>query len=252
MKYLTGPFLLCTFSALADGTVPTVSVAVTDGFPIYYYDDNSQTFKGPMIDSFRMICREAKFNCEFKRLPKKRLEQDFISGKIDVGSVINSETQAKLLKGTAYFSTFTMPSSAGIYSTLPKDQIPNSLAGYYGQSIISVRGWSLSILPGIWEAEKAGKLTIYTPTGIESAVRMLLQDRAKFLYANKEKMDVYFNQITNRPKVYYKAFKIIDQTFALSRESKQFDVIKPRLDVAIRALIDNKRLDPKTGLIVAE
>ncbi|MGY3571580.1 hypothetical protein [Vibrio paucivorans] len=221
-----------------------VIVGVSDGFPVYYFDKQEQVFKGPMIESFEAICREANFNCIFRALPKKRIETELIEGSIHFGTVINSASQAALLKEMVYFTEFNVPASLGIYSTLPSGEIPEDLEAYYGESIICVLGWSLSVLPGIWEAEKVEHVTIFKPSTIDAAVRMLKLNRSKFLYANKQKMDVY---ITEQDGLHYKEFKSLNQTFGLSLASPQYQQIKQKVDTAISTLLIRGVIDPVTG-----
>lgn len=247
MKYMLLVLTLASSYLNASSKVIDVTVGLSDGFPVYYYDKTNSEFRGPMVESFRAICKEANLNCEFKLAPKKRIESNLVTGKMNFGSVINSKTQAKLLKGNVYFTEFNVPANLGIYSSLPESQIPTDLKSYYGENIICVRGWSLSVLPDVWEAEKEGKLKIYQPTTIKSATKMLLEDRAKFLYANKQKMDVY---IKDTDKVYFKAFKSLNQTFGLSKKSKDFEEVKRRVDKAIATLIGNGTIDKKTGKLI--
>lgn len=221
-----------------------VIVGVNDGYPVYYYDSKSKKTLGPMVESFKAICKQADLNCTFRSLPKKRLEKELINGSIHFGSVINSPTQVKLLKNSVIFTSFNMPASLGIYSTLPLEKIPEKTEGYYGKSIICVLGWSLSVLPDVWEAKKEGKIKIYQPTTIESSVKMLVQGRAPFLYANKPKMDVYLNE---GDKVYFKEFKSLNQTFALSKNSNNFNEIRTKIEKAIGVLIASGKMDKKTG-----
>ena len=235
---------LATYGVQAIAKPIDVIVGVNDGYPVYYYDSKSKKALGPMVESFKAICREANLNCTFRSLPKKRLENELIKGNIHFGSVINSPAQVKLLKNSVIFTSFNMPASIGIYSTLPVDKISDKTEDYYGKSIICVLGWSLSVLPSVWEAKKQGKIKIYQPTTIESAVKMLVQGRAPFLYANKPKMDVYLDE---GDKVYFREFKPLNQTFALSKNASNFDEIKTKTEKAIMALIEAGKMDKKTG-----
>lgn len=238
------------FVALALYSVQSISkpidviVGVNDGYPVYYYDAKSRKALGPMVESFKAICKQAGLNCIFKSLPKKRLEKELIDGNIHFGSVINSPAQVKLLKNSVTFTTFNMPASLGIYSTLPVGQISAKTEDYYGKPIICVLGWSLSVLPGVWDAEKEGKIKIYKPTTIKSAVQMLVQGRAHYLYANKPKMDVYLNK---DDKVYFREFKSLNQTFALSKHSHNAGEIKEKVDQAVDALFASGKIDRRTG-----
>ncbi|CAH0539833.1 substrate-binding periplasmic protein [Vibrio marisflavi] len=247
MKYFVLWLIAYSTTVYASQKTIDVTVNLSDGFPVYYYDKTSKEFLGPMVDSFKAICKEANLNCKFKSVPKKRIEADLVSGKINFGSVINSKTQQKLLKGSVYFTEYNMPANLGMYSSLPEGQIPTDLKSYFGKEIICVRGWSLSILPGVWEAEKEGKLKIYKPTTIKSATKMLLEGRAEFLYANKQKMDVF---ITPEDKVYFKEFKSLNQTFGLSKNSENYKEIKARVDKAISNLFSNGMIDKKTGRLL--
>lgn len=221
-----------------------VVVGVSPGYPVYYYDAASQSFRGSMVDSFRAICKEAGLNCIFRSLPKKRIEKELVHGSIHLGSVINTASQMAVLEENVYFTQFNIPARVGMYSTLPLDQIPTELEGYYGKGIICVRGWTLSILPGIWEAEKHNKLNISQTTSIEAATKMLLAGRAPFLYSNKDKMDVFFSE---DDEVYFKPFRSFNQTFAISKAADNYEAIKSKLDGAISRLIENGVLNPDTG-----
>ncbi|MCL9780847.1 transporter substrate-binding domain-containing protein [Vibrio sp. S4M6] len=227
-----------------------VTVALSDGYPVYYYDEDSKQFKGPMVESFRRVCEEASLYCEFRHVPKKRLAHQLITGEIEFGSVINSTNQQKLLKNTVYFTKFNVPASLGMYSTLPTKDIPEDLSGYYGKSIICVRGWSLSILPGVWEAADKKELNIYSTASIKGATDMLLQGRAQFLYANKQKMDIFLAESEKNKVVFFKHFKSLNQTFGLSKKVKNFQELQSRIDLAVETLITQKRLDPNTGLLI--
>ncbi|WP_295893864.1 ABC transporter substrate-binding protein [uncultured Vibrio sp.] len=245
MKIIVSTLLFLTgFVNASSNDQLDVIVGVSDGYPIYYYNADTQSFQGPMIDTFRVICAEAEINCTFRALPKKRIEKELISGTIHFGSVINSDSQMKQLEGSVYYTQFNIPASIGIYSTLPEEQIPTQLEDYYGESIICVLGWTLSIFPGVWEAEQQEKVRVYQSSSIEAATQMLLTGRSKFLYSNKEKMDVFF---TEQDAVHFKQFRSYNQTFALSKTSKNFEAIKKRVDKAISTLIDKGSIDNKTG-----
>ncbi|WP_167494638.1 MULTISPECIES: transporter substrate-binding domain-containing protein [Vibrio] len=247
MKYLISVLAFFSSFVAASSQPIDVTVGVSDGFPVYYYDPASQSFRGPMIDSFRAICNEAELNCVFRSLPKKRVEQELISGSLHFGSVINSASQLKMLENRVHFTEFNVPAKLGMYSTLPEDQIPTELESYYGESIICVFGWSLSILPGVWEAEKQEKLTVFPSATIESATKMLLLGRAKFLYANKQKMDVFLSDSDN---VHFKQFKTFNQTFSLSKSAPNFEEIKTRVEQAISRLLSDGTIDRTTGLLM--
>ncbi|WP_108651285.1 ABC transporter substrate-binding protein [Dongshaea marina] len=246
MKYNILFLLIVTSYVNAKLTPIDVNVGVTDGFPIYYYDSTSKTAHGPMVDSFKAICEHATLNCSFHPLPKKRLENGLIYGTIHFGSVVNSPVQKKILRNRAYFTQFNMPAKIGIYSTLPESQIPIDTKGFYGKSIIAVLGWSLAVLPGVWQAETEGKLTIYKPKTIESAVNMLLKHRSPFLYANKAKMDMF---LSDSDQVYFKEINYVNQTFALSKSSNNYDEIKNRVDAAIAILFSSGKIDKESGML---
>ncbi len=244
MKFWVFLYYFLSLGVNASNDRLDVIVGVSDGFPVYYFDQASQRFQGEMVESFQAICEEANLNCIYRSLPKKRVEKQLLHGTIHFGSVIDSAEQIETLKDSIYLTRFRIPTSMGVYSTLPQAQIPTQLEGYYGESIICVLGWSLSALPGVWEAEKEKILEIFPAPSIEAASKMLLQGRAKFLYSNKQKMDVFLD---GEEGVYYKPFRTINQTFALSKTASYYETLRHRVEYAIESLVASGHLDPETG-----
>ncbi|SCA57107.1 conserved exported hypothetical protein [Candidatus Terasakiella magnetica] len=179
--------LINGFGSLAYGDEKTPDdsfVIGTFSYPPLLHKGKDGAFSGTLGETVKLICEKAALNCRFKILPLKRVYQELRGGKVDALVTLDLGQFPKC----CLISKWRSPWAAGLFSTLPANEIPKIEKEIYGKKLIVVNGMRspYSFLPEMDKLAKEGKIKLYVSKHVSSSANMFAKGRAELLWGGED------------------------------------------------------------------
>lgn len=170
-----------------------VSIVSFEFSPLYYATDQGG-YSGLIGETLKRICAKSKLKCSIKFLPIARAYKEYEEGLHDV--LLTGKGHERFEHITD-LTVFDWPWNPGIYSKKKLKDFPKKEQDLFGYSLIMIIGWQSAYkpFPNLKEHVENGRIKLWQPNDIISAINMLNRDRGDFLWGGDIEFQYYLKKM---------------------------------------------------------